>query len=219
MTSHEQRTYVRKNFIYIYHMEFYVTLNPDVQPFNYTLKQSMDKLLQTYTYDSNNLTIVLCREVASREHFHLYFKDSVKTCSAGKAGDATRTALRRWVRGVFSGEVRFSSKQVESSIRAIAYTIKDGNYLCHNLDWGEFLKAKSVSHPKLPKYTDAMSQFYSSVSGKNVRQLISEVIDIHDTYNLMLDPQKVAKIVRLARIKQKDSSYRNELIERIFTEL
>lgn len=200
-------------------MEFYVTLNPDLVPFDRTLRQSVDGLLASYPYNSDDLVIVLCREVATREHFHLYFKDKVKICPPAKSGDKIRSALRRWVRNIFSGEVRFSSRQVEESIRAIAYTIKDGNYLVHNLDWDQFLKAKTVSHPKTKNYKDTMSDFYLSVSGKSPQQLISEVIDIHDQFNLMLDPQRVAKIVRLARVKQKDSSYRRELIDRIFTEL
>lgn len=193
-------------------MELFVTINPDECPFPLTLKEIKQKIVDDYPY--GDVRFVLCREVAKHEHYHLYLKDDVTQYS-----DKTRNAVRRFLRELFKGEIRISKRQVENPIAAIAYTIKDGNYITNGIDWWQFIQAKQLSHPKPKGFQGQLSEFYQNVQGKHERGLTCEVITIFDNCNVPIDIHRIAKIVRLAMIKQNDVGYRNGLIDRILNEI
>lgn len=192
-------------------MEIFVTINPDESPFPKTLNEIKTLLIDDFPY--NDLKFVLCREVAKHEHYHLYIQ------SSQEYSDKSRNCIRRYLREIFKGEIRISKRQVENPIRAIAYTIKDGNYITHNIDWWDFVQAKQISKPKAKGYSALISDFYSTVGDKSETKLVNEVIDIFDICNIPIDTFRIAKIVRLSRIKQRDSDYRKRLVDKIIDDI
>lgn len=192
-------------------MELFCTINPDESPFPKTLKEIKEEILKEYPYDEPRF--VLCREVAKNEHYHLYLKDE-KTNYC----DKTRNAVRRCLREIFKGEIRISKRQVENPIRAIAYTIKDGNYITHGIDWFTFVKAKEESYPKPKKFNSKIIDFYQNASGKHEKGLICEVLTIFEDCNIPIDINRIVKIVRCALCKT-NTNYRQGLIDRILMEL
>lgn len=192
-------------------MELFCTINPDESPFPKTLAEIKDLILQEYPYDEPRF--VLCREVAKHEHYHLYIKDERTDYS-----DKTRNAVRRCLREIFKGEIRISKRQVENPIRAIAYTIKDGNFITHGIDWWTFVQAKNETYPKPKKFQAKLNEFYQNASGKHERGLICEVMTIFEDCNIPIDMNRIVKIVRLALCKT-NMDYRKGLIDRILHEL
>lgn len=192
-------------------MEAFVTFIPDEAPYGLTLKEISDNIISIY---NNKAIIVVCREIATNEHYHMYIRvDGIPW------SDKTRMDLKRRLREFLAGEIRISKRKVEDRIKAIAYTIKDGNYYCHGIDWFEFTKAKEISHPKDKSYNVLIKDFYSNVEGKTEMTLIDEVIDIFDKCNIPICTDRIAKIVRLSIIKKKDASFRNRLKDMIFDKL
>lgn len=192
-------------------MELFCTINPDESPFPLTLKEIKDRILSDYPYDEPRF--VLCREVARNEHYHLYLKDEKTEYS-----DKTRNSVRRFLRELFKGEIRISKRQVENPIRAIAYTIKDGNYITHGIDWWSFVQAKEVSHPKPKKFQGKLNEFYTNANGKHEKGLVCEVLTIFEECNIPIDMGRIVKIVRLAMCKH-NNNYRQHLIDRILMEI
>lgn len=192
-------------------MELFCTINPDESPFPMTLKEIKERILKDYPYDEPRF--VLCREVAKNEHYHLYLKDEKTEYS-----DKTRNSVRRFLRELFKGEIRISKRQVENPIKAIAYTIKDGNYITHGIDWWTFIQAREVSHPKPKKFQGKLTDFYQNAMGKTEHGLICEVLTIFEECNIPIDTQRIIKIVRLALCKH-NNNYRLHLIDRIEREL
>lgn len=190
-------------------MELFITINPDESPFPKTLKQIKDEI-HDHLPDAQ---FVVCREVAKHEHYHIYYKDPNQSYS-----DKSRNDVRRKLRIIFPGEIRISKRQVEDSIRAIAYTIKDGNYITHAIDWYTWLQAKKTTHPKPKGFSAQLAEFHLNSSGKDDRQLTCEVLKIFEDNNVPIDIYRVAKIVRLA-LSKTNNNYRQGLIDRILCEI
>lgn len=192
-------------------MELWCTINPDESPFSLRLVDIKQKIIDDYPYDEPRF--VLCREVASREHYHLYIKDEkTEYC------DKTRNAVRRFLRELFKGEIRISKRQVESPIRTIAYAMKDGDYITHGIDWFTFIKAKELSYPKPKKFQGKLNEFYQNCAGKSEQGMACEVLTIFEDSNIPIDIYRVAKILRLA-LSKTNNNYRKGLIERILMEI
>lgn len=119
-------------------MEYFVVLSPNTNS-NHSL-QHYKTLLDNY---KDVQSYCLSFEVSDdgHQHYHLYIKATAKQ----------ETLRNRFARN-FNATARFSSKDIQSRVRTIAYTIKDGNYVQKNLNVADFLMACQVTHPKPKKF-------------------------------------------------------------------
>jgi len=142
-------------------------------------------------------------EEASRPHYHLclWSPRSVEN-------------LRWNLKQAINGQVYISGKEIQDKVKAIAYTIKDGNYRQNGIDIHTFLMANQIKHKKV-KFDDELKLITDDLQLSG-RSLIGAIIDLHVKCNRKIYRAHIRAIYELAMCKR-DKNFRSETIERIFS--
>lgn len=168
-------------------MEYYIVLNPiddshNLEAFKTILDNYKDVQAYCISFEISDDDV---------QHYHLYIKTEL----------TAKTLRQRFLR-TFKCRSRFSSKEIQDRIRAIAYTIKDGNYFQKNLNVHEFLMAVQVSHPKKPKFEVALRSIDEEYIAGNIdfEKYLVRVLTLYKDYRRKLYRQHIiahATTVRL----------------------
>lgn len=193
-----------------------VVFNPDELPYPHDLQTMKKLLIERFRHFGETFRFTISKEFATKEHYHFYIY-----FSGLEWDDRTRVWLKRELRRCFDGELRVTKEKVKDKIRAIAYTIKDGDYVTHNMEWWDVSQAKQIAKPKEEqRYKVLIQRYYDEADGKSEKRLTEELLDICVKCYVPIDTERMAKTVRLALLKQKDNSdYKKRIIEQITDKL
>lgn len=150
--------------------------------------------------DSFSSTYVVSYEEASRPHYHIYMDTKYSP-----------ERLRYQLKSKLSMQVYISGKDVQDKVRAIAYTIKDGNYRMKNIDVNTFLMAKQQSKPKESFDTELK---VISEGGMDTDDLVEAIVNLYIKYNRKMYIQHIQALVRTIQSRNNDT-YRRALCRRI----
>jgi len=143
-------------------------------------------------------TYVLSRESASRVHYHSYIRTRF-----------TAERLRYQLKSRIGGQIYISGKSVEDKIRAIAYTIKDGDYVYGNIDVNELLMAIQQSKPKVT-FDDTIN----AITSDTVDSVTKGVVRAYKEFKRKPHLGHMEALVRYILLKN-SSSYEQILINKI----
>lgn len=149
---------------------------------------------------------VVSYEEASRPHYHAFLETSY-----------TAERMRYQIKAHLNGQIYISGKEVQHKVKAIAYTIKDGNFRMKNIDVNEYLMAKSITHQK-PNFDKELKEITDKEwTEDQKRQLTEEVLELYVKFNRKIYIQHIQAIVRTSL--SKDKKYRFRLVEKILENL
>lgn len=149
---------------------------------------------------------VVSYEEASRPHYHIYVETKLSV-----------ERLRYQIKSKLNCQVYISGKEVQSKVKTIAYTIKDGNFRMKNIDVNEYLMAQRVSHAK-PNFDKELKDILSKEwTCSEQRVLTTQVIDLYIKFNRKIYIQHIQSVVRTAL--SRDKNYKNRLIDRVLESL
>lgn len=139
------------------------------------------------------------------QHFHLYITTSANT-------ETWRQRFKR----EFEFRCRFSKENVRDRVRAIAYTLKDGNFVQRNVNVHDFLTAIQISHPKRKKFEAAMREIDEEfIAGKlSEDQYIHSITSLYRDYRRKTYIQHIVAHITTVKMEQ-SSSYQLKIDERI----
>lgn len=146
----------------------------------------------------------ICYEEASRPHYHL--------CLFSPRGVEN---LRWNLKQRISGEVYLSAKEIEDKVRAIAYCMKDGNYIEKNIDINTWLLAKQVSFKKEDFDSDLKKLINNNED--SIKTLARALVELHIKYNKKIYRHHLKATMELIRAKRCDQ-YRDLLVNYILDE-
>lgn len=147
---------------------------------------------------------VISLETTPRPHFHicLWASKSIEN-------------LRYHLKSRIDGQIYISGKDIEDKIAAIAYTIKDGNYVYRGLDVAEFLLANSVSKPKLD-FDQLIKDLTNKYDPRSMsdQSLIKSIIQIYIDCHRKPYRQHIRSLFDSIKLS-KDRSYIDRITEQI----
>lgn len=131
----------------------------------------------------------------------------------------SREKLRAQLKKLFNGFKEISLKQdrVNSPVRAVAYTIKEGNYRLNLLTLQELTEAKKVSFEK-PK---SLTQIYGFIK----EEYFNDQITFKETVTRVIEVERTSLNLHTIECmltewkKQKDSNYKNSLVRTLLSRL
>lgn len=196
-------------------MEVMIVLTPE----DPTIYEEGGPLLVRQLIDTNFKfkEILVGMEYGTREgglHFHIY-----GICeNYSNWSDANRLAMRRKLEKFFNGRININTTSIKSKLKAMAYTIKDGNWVQRNCDWFEVFRAKAIAKPKLAPYKVVLNEWYDKAPGMDVDKLTDELIEIHCNYRIPMDLERMSRMIRTATAISKPAD-RKFIKERILEKL
>ena len=141
----------------------------------------------------------ICYEEAARPHYHL--------CLWTKRSPEN---LRYQLKERVNGQVYISGKEIQDKVKAIAYCMKDGNYIEKNIDINTFLLAKTITHKKV-KFEEELKQIIDN-KDLSIRTLVKQIVELHIKYNRKIYRQHIKAMIELIRVKR-CPDYKDKLIE------
>lgn len=147
---------------------------------------------------------VISQEETPRVHYHICM-----WCH--KSIENLRYHLKQRV----DGQIYISGKDIEDKINAIAYTIKDGNYVHRNLDITEFLLANAVTKRKL-KFDDLIDQLKDEYNPSTMsdQTLVRKILEIYTKCKRKPYKQHIRALYDTIKLS-KDSRYIDRMVEQI----
>lgn len=181
---------------------YFIRLTPDC-----SADVNLDIVFKLFkNYDPTKLVVAV--EQGTREHYHIAIW-GVTRSSAN---------LRANIKLHLDCQVYISGKDIENSVKAIAYCFKDGNYKYMGLNIDEFLQAVSVSKPKL-KYDKILQEIDRDYDGDD-KKYLSKVFQAHVDTNKKVYMQHIKAQLLLTKLKHdKYGTYKTYLIEKIIDNL
>lgn len=173
---------------------YFLRITPDNQEL--TLKD-IEQLIKSF-----NGRYIISVEEATKRHYHivLYAKITAET-------------LRARIKKNLLCQVYISGKEIQDKVKAIAYTIKDGNYVFNGLDAFDLMKAKQVSHQKL-----SFDKEIDKIEYYDDRSLVEDVLALYQKYNRKVDKRHLLNLLRTIKLKQ-SGEYKEQFIKNILFEL
>lgn len=145
---------------------------------------------------------IISREEASSVHYHI----AIFKVQLGPE------LLRYHCKQSIPGQWYISGKDVQSQIKAVAYCMKDGNYIYNGLDVNTILMAKSISKPKV-KFDEELEKI-SNIEDKPIEDIVDKIIDLYIRTGRKIYIQHIRAQVELIRAKR-CSTYREILRNKI----
>lgn len=147
---------------------------------------------------------VVAREKATHEHYHIALWGVKRSPES----------LRAFLKLKLIGKWYISGKEIEDKVKAIAYCIKDGDYIYNNLDVNEFLQANSISKRKV-KYDDLLATAEKDYSGDD-KKFVAALIDAHVRTNRKVYLPHIKAQLLLTKLKfDKYGTYKEYLVDKI----
>lgn len=163
--------------------------------------------------------ILVCKEYGTKEeglHYHLFVRDARNI----EWTDANRNKFRRDMKKILgNGAMHLNKEKIRSKIDSLAYIIKDGDYWAYNIDWWEMSRAKAKSTPKKKPYKIRIRDWFDNAKDKSDKTLTKELIAIFKDFRIPIDLDKMAKMVRCAKLGTGDNEYEMRLVELITDKL
>lgn len=186
-------------------MEHFVVLTPIVAS-DHTLDS-----ISSYLKDLQNIKFVISRETHPHLHYHAYLETP-----------RIQQDLRYHFKEVLKLRPRFSSTEIRDRVRAIAYTIKEGNYRVNEIDAFELIKACQISHKKesMLGYDKDVGLIMNDpgTKEKSDKELIRELLKLHVKYNRKIYPQHITAQLRTFRCKY-NQEYEDYLVNKIIDDM
>lgn len=147
---------------------------------------------------------VISQETTPRLHFHLCLW-------ANKSIENLRYHLKSHI----DGQIYISGKDIDNKIQAIAYTIKDGNYVHRGLDVAEFLLANQVAKPKA-NFEQLIKDLTNKYEPRTMsdQSLIKSIIQIYIDCHRKPYKQHIRALFDTIKLS-KDSAYIDRITEQI----
>lgn len=172
-------------------------------PYDTVSFEEIENLLQKLKIDTYVVSYEY--EGVSRPHYHLYVETSY-----------TNERLRYQCKKHINAEVYISQEDVRDKIRAIAYTIKDGNYRLKNIDINTFLMAKQVTHKKETFQSD-IDKLKSS--GENNKMIVCRAVkDLYIKHNKKMYMQHMEALCRTI-LATNDKTYAEDVVNQLYNKL
>lgn len=167
---------------------------------NYTL-DDMEDIISDYT----DQYVISYEQKPRNNHFHFVMLECVRGMEN----------LRYRLKSVLDGQLYLSGKGVEDKVKAIAYTIKDGNYKSHGIDVFTWMVALRTTRPKESFDEDLkkLIEEYTPIQHTE-RWLVSRLVDIHIKFNRKIYSQHL-KALKDHVILKKDPCYKEKYIDKI----
>lgn len=144
---------------------------------------------------------IIAREEASSVHFHIaMFKVQI-----------TPERLRYHCKNSIEGQWYISGKEVQDQIKAVAYCMKDDNYISNGIDVTTILMAKQIAKPKV-KFDEEMRKI--SEMDEDIEVIIDKIIDLYIRCERKIYIQHIRAQVELIKAK-KSAIYRTILRNKI----
>lgn len=159
--------------------------------------QQLKEVLETIGIDK----FFICEETAARLHYHACIYTT-------KSSESLRYQLKRYI----TGQIYISGRDIEDQVKAVAYCMKDGQWLQKNMDVNILLMAQTVTHKKEAKFEKALNDIIDSDIEQ--RPMIRAIVQLHVKHNRRIYPQHIEAMVRLGAAKR-SSNYIERLIDRI----
>lgn len=165
---------------------------------------SLGALKYVFEYHFEKTSYLIAEEKAAHTHYHIALW-GIKL---------TPETLRYQLKQRLEGQIYISGKEIEDKVKAIAYCIKDGNYISFNLDALALIQATGISKRKL-KFDDLLLQAETDYQGDD-KKFLKQLIEAHVKTNKKVYMQHIKAQLLLTKLK-KDTygTYTQYLIEKI----
>lgn len=153
---------------------------------------------------------IIAHEVASSVHFHIALWSSVSY----RSNEALKYQLKKYL----IGQVYISGKEIQEKLKVIAYCLKDGHYLQHNVSVTDFLQAASISKPKI-KYDDLIAKIEADYQGDD-KKLARDIFDAYVKTNKKVYLPHIRAQMLLIKLKsEKYGTFKEYLVDKILNDL
>lgn len=173
-----------------------------ITPYGQSELNAIDEIVRSF----NPVSYCLSREIATRVHYHLYFKT-----------DYTKERLRYQLKSKLNAQIYISGKDVQDKIKTIAYTIKDGDYTHMGLDVSTFLMAQSISFQKVT-FDSELKELYSIEWGDSPDKLAGVVLELYCKYNRKIYEQHIVALVKLIMAKQ-SGKFQQRILDNVIRQI